>query len=305
MACFAKAKSPVTSVRPRPSKESSVAAVLVATMDGQAQLARLEKSSVADSSTLEIILSDAGIAKHEKLISCAAWSPCGNYFATASRDQSLHIYAFQIQNDASFTSDLIRSIKCSGSPEAIEFIECYGCLCLAVAVRDDHCLQYICVARNGPQARLDLGAAQRVNMNAKGDAFVSFAVLALAAAPCNMSMIAACTDKSRVIIFRAGSPQQYRNLYGHSSGEYANPVLAWDPSGRFLATNSEVDLAIHVWHVPTGDHVLRLEGHRQSIRDLYFYDSTRKENEGDNAHIGALVSASFDKTLRVWDQFLV
>ena len=43
----------------------------------------------------------------------------------------------------------------------------------------------------------------RVNLNALGDSVVSFAVLALSASP-DGSMVAACTDRSRVIVLQVG-----------------------------------------------------------------------------------------------------
>ena len=43
----------------------------------------------------------------------------------------------------------------------------------------------------------------RVNLNVLGDSVVSFAVLALSASP-DGSMVAACTDRSRVIVLQVG-----------------------------------------------------------------------------------------------------
>ena len=46
----------------------------------------------------------------------------------------------------------------------------------------------------------------RVNLNALGDRVVSFAVLALSVSP-NGSMVAACTDRSRVIVLQVPQRQ--------------------------------------------------------------------------------------------------
>jgi hypothetical protein len=179
---------------------------------------------------------------------------------TAARDQALH------NSVAADGVALLLQLQCSGTSEALEFVRCFNCLCLAVAVRDDHCLQSVSVRAAGPAASpaasppspqreqlanlqgsaVEAGQFVRANMNSRGDAYVSFCVLDLAAAPRGLALLAAATDKGQVIVFRTDTSRQYRTLYGHHCGEYARPCLAWDASARFLACTSDNDLAVHV-----------------------------------------------------------
>ncbi|CAK9024841.1 unnamed protein product [Durusdinium trenchii] len=88
----------------------------------------------------------------------------------------------------------------------------------------------------------------RVNLNARGDRVVSFAILALCVAPSG-TMLAACTDKSRVIVLQARSNRQLRNLYGASVNaawleahwvEYDLPSVCFSLDGCFLYVSSSL-----------------------------------------------------------------
>merc|ERR1719217_170653 len=74
-------------------------------------------------------------------------------------------------------------------------------------------------------------------MNAMKDTIVSFTVLALAASP-DGKMLAACTDKSRVIVFEAFTERQLRNLYGATVDEYDMPSVHFSLDSTFLYTTT-------------------------------------------------------------------
>mmetsp|Transcript_4073 Transcript_4073/g.8778 ORF Transcript_4073/g.8778 Transcript_4073/m.8778 type:complete len:820 (+) Transcript_4073:87-2546(+) len=296
--------APVLCIRIRPGFETGDH-VLVACMDGKIEFLHIvSKSAISKEESFkpdkQIANSSSNygwaswessdqIQNHGKMATALAWSIDGQWFATAGRDNKVHVYTFNQ------TGDIVHSqtMQCADCPEALTFVPCFGSTCLAVAVRGEFRMQYLCVARVEPQATLPVGSIVRVNMNAKGDDFVSFTVLDMACAPGGVPILAVATDKSRIILFKAGSSQQLRNLYGHTCTEFSRSRIAWDPSGRFLISNSEGNSAIVVWDVVTGEKIQELHGHTQSVRDVAIL----------NTNCGVLsynvLSCSFDKTIQL------
>jgi len=279
-------KAPVIAVRPRPSRTDG--SFVAASMGGDVELWRFDPSS--SPSTLSLDERSKSIHSHLKMITAASWSQSGEWFATACRDRVVnyyHVTESKIEHRNSFT--------CSGSPDAIEFIQCLGCMCLVVAVRGEHRLLYVCVDWIEEQeAVLPKESILKVNMNSKQDDFVSFAVLDCAAAPSNLPLLATATDRSRIIIFRAASSQQYRNLYGHMCTEFSRSRLAWDPTARFLMANSEENMSVMIWSVVTGELVKDLRSHKLSIRDVGICDNS------ESSFYRSIVTASFDRTIKIW-----
>ncbi|KAK9325897.1 WD40-repeat-containing domain protein [Lipomyces orientalis] len=68
--------------------------------------------------------------------------------------------------------------------------------------------------------------------------------------------------------------------------------LAVDPSGEVVCAGSLDDFEIHLWSVQTGQLLDRLSGHEGPVSCLSFADDG-----------GTLASASWDKTVRIWDIF--
>ncbi|GBG24827.1 Nuclear distribution protein PAC1-1 [Hondaea fermentalgiana] len=284
---------------------------LVICMDGKVNLLRT-KASLADlvsqegASTLsetgmELVPGSEIIKGHTKMATALAWSEDGAWFASAGRDHTVHVYQVgsQVGDDANAgASDRpiqhARTLQCADCPDALAFVECLGSLCLVVAVRGDYRLQYLCVERREDSATLPVGSVLKVNMNAKGDDFVSFSVLDMACAPGGLPILAVATDKSRIILFKAGSTQQFRNLYGHTCSEFSRSRIAWDPTGRYVVSNSETPVGIVVWDVATGEKVQELQGHAQSIRDVAVLD------EDCAPFAGHVLTCSFDRSVQLF-----
>ncbi|CAK9012556.1 Putative glutamine amidotransferase YLR126C [Durusdinium trenchii] len=286
-------EAPVIRIAVRPKDERCT--TIVAGMDGKVHLLAVDPSSNLQLKQCEV----PGIKQHSKLCTAGAWSPCGMWFATASRDNSVNIYQTTEGPSGIAEASLVSSLVCGDCPDALDFVHCFGALCLIIGVRNDFNLQYVVLHHlSEHEHSVAEGSVVKTNMNENGDDFVSFSVLDVAAAPGDLALVAVATDRSRIIIFRAGSAHQHRNLYGHNCSEYARSRISWHPSGQFLASNSESDLSIFVWDVVTGQAVFKLEGHKLSVRDVSFCGT----GVLDPSMRGCLVSTSFDRTIKVWKQ---
>ncbi len=75
-------------------------------------------------------------------------------------------------------------------------------------------------------------AQTQVCVNALGDDHVSFNVLDLAV---DDKHVIACTDKSRAIMYKLGTPFQVRNFFGLENDEYSTPRVQLDGTGHLYA----------------------------------------------------------------------
>ena len=133
-----------------------------------------------------------------------------------------------------------------------------------------------------------------LNLNANGDSTVSYTVLALAPSV-DGKWLALATDAGNALVLDAGTGEQVRTLCLGTLPDamQPRPALAFHPSSKYLYASSQQpgqEGLLQVWELATQSPVAELRGHQASVRDvaLHPHDPTR------------LVSAGFDKTLRVW-----
>ncbi|KAI8998157.1 WD40-repeat-containing domain protein [Gaertneriomyces semiglobifer] len=231
---------------------------------------------------------------HAKYVTQAGFSTCddGTYLVTASYDKTVNIYRQASRPAVADDRPLyekVHTMTFNGAVESICFLDpahrsaSNAHPTLVVGTRDDNYLHYI---------ELD-GAEWKdstVNMNANNDNWVSFTPMSLCPSPTG-DHIACYTDSKagRIIIFRARSSIQVKNLYGVVADGFSQPRCCWDASGRFLFATSD-DQKIYVFDVFSGQIESTLAGHTGTVRSLA-YDLDRNW----------LLSASFDKTVRVWE----
>jgi WD40 repeat protein len=108
-------------------------------------------------------------------------------------------------------------------------------------------------------------------------------------------------------MFAASSGHQLRNFYGAVNDLYDDALfnfcqlkllirghrytqcrVAWSPNNAYVYCTSQ-DHTVCVWEVATQRLVHRLKGHTKTLRDIDVVPSS-----------GALVSGSFDRSLRFW-----
>jgi WD40 repeat protein len=75
----------------------------------------------------------------------------------------------------------------------------------------------------------------------------------------------------------------------HQGNEYDVTTLAFSPDGKMIATG-DGENQLKLWDADTGEALKSLKGHEEPVSQVVF-DSK-----------GTLISGSWDKTLRVWDE---
>ncbi|RKO98806.1 hypothetical protein CXG81DRAFT_21037 [Caulochytrium protostelioides] len=187
---------------------------------------------------------------------------------------------------------------------------------LLVLVRGDHMMHHLALdppSEPRTSAQADAPAhpwihdAGRLNMNPRGDSWVSFTGLDLSLSPCG-KFACVYTDSAtgRLLVYRLPEPTVtasqpdareatrmtplwcVQELYGVESSPFAKPCAVWDPQGDVIWATSE-DHAIVGFHVASGRVVSRLVGHAEAVRSLAIAPDA-----------SCLVSTGMDCTIRFW-----
>lgn len=322
LADFTSLTSPVLCLDASPSSASAAALVpgqevLATSMGGEVFVLHLRRPLSRDASAtadgdcagwaLELSQQFKDHAKHA---TAGRFAPtCDNdglslHFVTVSRDHKANVYS-RSENEG---AGCVAKFALSGTVRLGGEVTCCcwaSASTFVLAARDDHHLHYWDVGegpQGKPQQRL------RTSLNARNDGVVSFAVLALAMSP-DCQLIAACTDKSRVIVLKAFTSTQLRNLYGAVVDEYDVPSITFSLDRCFLyATSSLAAQAlarqrddgekmaqavecgkVAIFEVQSGQLVLQLQCHEKPVRCMQRHP-----------HSEAIITGSFDKTVKYW-----
>lgn len=296
-------------VSPEAPDSSCCQDILVTTMGGEVQLLKLRRpppsafTASASSCSLE---SGQRFKDHQKQVTSGRFAPLqegevsSRHFVTVSRDHKANFYA---RPDASSDFCLTGTASFIGEATCCCWLDFSVC---ALAARDDHELHYWRVGGGNvvPSAPSNPKEELRVNLNALGDSVVSFTVLALAVSP-DRSLVAACTDKSRVIVLEALTARQLRNLFGAIVNELDVPSVCFSLDGCFVYVSSSLPHPgreaeeeeprlglcgqVAIFQVRDASLVLQLPCHEKAVR--CFDRHPRRE---------LLATGSFDKTVKYW-----
>lgn len=223
-----------------------------------------------------------GSIQHGKYVKCVAWSSTDNILATASADGCVQVHKLEwnFVDATGATLEKVQQLQLSGAVESLCFKE--DTLC--AYARGSSNLICFDLQDNFAQQKINLN---RGPGNACFDDHVSFAVMDMSVF--QNDYLALATDSSRNIVMDWRSGNQVRNLYGHKNDSYSQPKLAWSQNGQYLYGNSQHESTICVWDIASSSIVERLEGHSNTIRDMY--SSSRSDT---------LVTTSFDKKTQFW-----
>ena len=247
-------------------------------MDGSVHVVYLETDRFSNT----IQTQKVGSIQHGKYVKCVAWSATDNILATASADGSVQVHKLEwnFVDATGATLEKVQQLQLSGAVESLCFRE--DTLC--AYARGSSNLICFDLQDNFAQQKINLN---RGPGNACFDDHVSFAVMDMSVF--QNDYLALATDSSRNIVMDWRSGNQVRNLYGHKNDSYSQPKLAWSQNGQYLYGNSQHESTICVWDIASSSIVERLEGHSNTIRDMY--SSSRSDT---------LVTTSFDKKTQFW-----
>lgn len=270
--------------------------LVTSSMDGSHQTVDLETQAVVQR-----------WKDHRKYVTRVGFSLDGEYLVSASYDKTCNIYrreagtgdgkmlpTFDGAHDSSAPRyKKVKTITFIGAVESICFLpsppmsqsnpegKVYSTL--VVGSRDDNYLNYIDLIEEEDFPHL------RYNVNSNGDDWVSFTPMDLQPSPTGSHVLCFTDQKSgRMIIFRARSAGQAKNIYGTENDGFSQPRCAWSADGRYIFATSD-DFRIWVFEVASGRNVGQLIGHTGIVRDICY-----------DTDLSAVVSCSFDKTVRMW-----
>ncbi|KAI9021249.1 WD40-repeat-containing domain protein [Hyaloraphidium curvatum] len=244
---------------------------------------------------------------HKKYVTRVGFSPDGEFLVSASYDKTCNIYrrdpetgsgkllptADGLHDSAAPRFHKVHSITFNGAVESMCFLpspplsdanpEGKAYSTVVIGSRDDNYLNYIDLIPEESFPHL------RYNVNSNGDDWVSFTPMDLQPSPTGAHVLCFTDQKSgRMIVFRARSAGQAKNIYGTENDGFSQPRCAWSKDGRYIFATSD-DFRIWVFEVATGRSVAQLAGHTGIVRDICY-----------DADLTAVVSCSFDKTVRIW-----
>ena len=220
-----------------PASEAAVQAaggqeILATTMGGEALLLWLSRPADGGEEgwALEVRQKLPGHTKHctsGRFAPLREGASASAHFVTVSRDRQARLYARTSDKPGS-EFKLAGTVQLQGEVTSC----CWASAeTFVLAARDDHNLRYYDVDAEGGEPRERL----KTNLNALGDNVVSFCVLALAMSP-DGNFIAACTDKSRVILLRAFTGRRARSRRAPSAQKHA----VWRGGGRAESPHQQI-----------------------------------------------------------------
>lgn len=223
---------------------------------------------------------------HTKYVTSVAFSPNSLYYVSASTDGTVAVYKRPDVESATQSDEFAATSEPAWSlhhkfeyRSAVESVAWYSDNLLYVAPREDNYVHVI---------DMDLKReTTKYNLNASKDDHVSFSVMNMAFSP-DRTLLALATDQHRLLVLASQSDIQVRNCYSLQNDGYSTPRLAWSKSGKLLYITQQ-NATVFVYDVSEGRQVTTLRGHEVNVRDI------------DTHHTqDALVSVSFDKTLKLW-----
>lgn len=321
LAEFADFKSPVLSLDTAPveaAADCQSIEIVATTMGGEVLLLQLMRPPASDGGYPSSTMHSSGVAElqlveqyknHAKQATLGRFSPLlqntalSKHFVTVSRDHKANLYTRCGSGHAKRFS-LAGTVELGGEVTSC----CWASSQIfALSARDSHQLHYWNVNGGGDGK---LKEHMKTSLNVNNDVVCSFAVLALTISE-DRKLIAACTDKSRVIVLKTFTGTQLRNLYGATVDEYDVPSVCFSLDRSFLYTTSSLssrsvekrkeqaeefgedvtDMCgeIAVFEVRTGRLALRLACHEKPVRCM-----------SHHPHTEAIITGSFDKHVKYW-----
>lgn len=198
---------------------------------------------------------------HSRQIFDVAFDPRGEFLATASRDNSIHLWDLQ-------SGEMLNTLR--GHHDGVYCVAFDGEGSILASGSGDNAVK-LWDTRSGKLLRTLEGHDDDVNSVAfRGDGEV---------------LASGSTDNT----VRLWNPRTGVLLSKHSMHRHTVWCVEFDPTGRFLATGSS-DNTVMLWNAWSGEFLRRLDGHQQAVYSVAFSPDGR-----------TLTSGSADHSVKVWD----
>jgi WD40 repeat protein len=234
----------------------------------------------AENHSLSLRAHYSDISDTKYILNCV-FSDDGAQLLASSHSGTVKVFDFEPDNGVERLQPRLISVY----DRAVEAIAWLSADLFYCAQHEDNFLRLI-----STKLQNSVGTPQEIsfNMNELQDNHVSFTVLAVSISPCK-KLVAAATDRSRIIVFPVHSSQQLRNFYTVPIDSYSSPRLIWSKNSRFLYC-SGADKLIYALDIITGLTVpAQLKGHSEKIKGIAWHTGAK-----------GILSCGFDKTIRLW-----
>ncbi len=249
----------------RPASAGEVREVLEQILDPQPTL-HIQSLPVAPPLPVVAVGATMCVYKgHGAVVSALAWSPDGSAVASASDDNTLHIwYAVDGQQLYSMTqhSPLVKMF--AWSPDGhfiVDGIHDQG---------DEHVVQ-VWDRKNGHTVLSYLGHRNKIR--------------AVAWSP-NGKYVVSSSEDGTVQVWEAQTGKHIVTYLAHPESVMA---VVWSPDSQYIASGSD-DGMVHIWYATTGQLMTCYTGHRNAVRTLDWSSDGRM-----------VVSGSWDRSLHIWE----
>ena len=250
---------------------------------------------------------------HGGSISALAWSPTGNFIASASYDQTVQVHDAMtgrlIQRYTGHAKPLLRNgrvqalawspdgtlIASAGDDKMVRIWEMASGDTLFTYRK--HSGRVHCVAWSPSGNFIASASGNTIHIwNPNGQMISGYRwhndiIQTVAWSPDNLYLASASRDASALILYNTTQVTQSRNASwkadyrGHTGPIYA---LSWSPDSTLIASAS-ADHTVHIWNALTGVHLLTYYGHANAVKAVAW-----------SPNGSYLASASIDETVQIW-----
>lgn len=258
--------------------------VAIGTSSTNASIIRLDKDNAQ---TLSLYHPD--VSADEKDVSAVSWSPDGSLLATGTTDGKIHIWTNEgkLRHALTLRRGPVLVIRWSASGAHLLSIDCLN----NVVAWDAHTGDIKQSFQFYPSLTYENGSIKGANYE---QVSIGTDIVWI-----DNNTYAVTGDSASVMIYRLTEAAAVMRFRGHTQGVNS---LHFDQASQLLASGSD-DHTIRIWHGKSQVSIMSLLGHTGPVMVVRWHHPTdlAASLDPDSKDKSLLVSASTDRTVRVWN----